>query len=148
VSGSRRVVATTVVSAAPTAVLAQFTEVEAMQRWWSVARGLVDARVGGIWAVGWNLSPAGYGYVETGVITRLVPDAELRIENLTYFHPARSVLGPMTLRVSVRPAKAGTELRVEQAGYQSGDDWDWYYAAVSAAWPIAIDAVRRDAEAK
>ncbi len=56
------------------ATLQQFLAVEAMQRWWGVARGPVEPRVGGIWVLGWDLPPQGYRYVTTGIIVAYKPE--------------------------------------------------------------------------
>ena len=28
------------------------------------------------------------------------------------------------------------------SGYQSGGDWDWYYEAVTAAWPVVVKTIK------
>jgi Activator of Hsp90 ATPase homolog 1-like protein len=130
----------------PLATLQQFLAVEAMQRWWGVARGLVEPRIGGVWALGWDVSPQGYRYVTTGIIAAYRPEKELRIDQLVYFNPDRSVLGPMRLKFEVVPEQQGCRLKVSQDGYLTGGDWDWYYDAVSQGWPMALELLRRHSQ--
>jgi activator of Hsp90 ATPase-like protein len=130
----------------PSATLQQFLAVEAMQRWWGVARGLVEPRIGGVWALGWDLSSQGYRYVTTGIIAAYQPKKELRIDQLVYFSPERAILGPMRLKLEVVPELQGCRLKVSQDGYLSGGDWDWYYDAVSQGWPIALELLRRHSQ--
>jgi len=127
----------------PPAALQQFLTVEAMQRWWKVARGLVEPRIGGVWALGWDLSTQGYHYVTTGIIAAYRPENELRIDQLVYFSPDRAILGPMRLKLEVVPEQEGSRLTVVQDGYLTGSDWDWYYDAVSQGWPMALEMLRR-----
>ena len=57
-------------------------------------------------------------------------------------NPGRQILGPMELLILATPENGKTILTVVQAGYQSGDDWDWYYNAVNEAWPALITKLR------
>ena len=118
-----------------------------MSAWWGVARGLVDPRPGGVWALGWELSPAGYRYVTTGRIVNFEPGARLLIADIVYFNPERPVLGPMQLSVTAAIAPGGCELTVRQDGYRDGPDWDWLYKAVVDAWPATLDALKVHLEA-
>jgi hypothetical protein len=129
-----RTVETTFSSPRASAVIAAFIEVESMRAWWQAERGLVDARVGGVWALSWNDNR----YVETGRIEVLEPERRLRIGDLLYFSPGRSILGPMSLDIEV----ARDVVKITQGGYRDGPDWDWYYESVHAAWPKVAATIR------
>jgi uncharacterized protein YndB with AHSA1/START domain len=131
------------VAAAPQAVLSAFTEVDAMREWWGVDRGLVERRVGGVWALTWEVTERGFRYAQTGVIQALRPGELLHIGHLLYLNPERPVLGPMELTVVVVPQERFSRLTVCQTGYKEGADWDWYYSAVTEAWPRTLPLVKQ-----
>ena len=119
----------------PEAALQAFLQLNALKDWWHVERGLVEPRVGGVWAFAWERSEQGFKYVITGRITSLDPARRLVISDMLYFNPDRPVFGPMTLTVEAAPAELGSVLTIRQEGYRDGEDWDWYYKVVSWAWP-------------
>ena len=108
---------------------------------------LVEPKVGGTFAVAWNITTAGFGFVTTGVIGALEPERVLRMDSYTYFHPERPIFGGMTLLVEARREGTGSVLRVVQEGYRDGADWDWHHDAVTSAWPKVVQAVKRYVEA-
>jgi uncharacterized protein YndB with AHSA1/START domain len=143
----RQVEATIAVRAAPQSAVWAFTDVGAMRQWWGVERGLVEARVGGVWALTWKRSDQGFKYVVTGRVATLEPD-RLVISDYLYFHPDRPVLGPMTLTVSATAAgDSSSVITIRQDGYQEGPHWDWYYDTVCAAWPEVAKLIKRFLEA-
>jgi hypothetical protein len=48
----------------------------------------------------------------------------------------------MSLRIEVQAEGDGTRLNIEQSGYQSGGDWDWYYSVVTQAWPTVLQTLK------
>ncbi|HET7873131.1 MAG TPA: SRPBCC domain-containing protein [Terriglobales bacterium] len=131
-----KAVETTVhVAASPEAALQAFLQLEAMQKWWGVERGLVEPREGGVWALAWERSEHGFKYVITGRISSLQPGRQVVITEMLYFNPERPVLGPMSLTITATRASGGCDLTIRQDGYRDGPDWDWYYKVVSWAWP-------------
>jgi hypothetical protein len=128
---------------APQEAIQAFLDVQALQAWWGVERALVEPFKGGLYALTWKISEAGFGFVTTGIIADLDPTARLRVEKYTYFNPTRDILGPMTLVVEALPmAKGHTRLQVIQDGYQDGADWDWYYTSVLEAWPVVLESIK------
>ena len=123
------------VATTPQKVLQAFLQLEAMQKWWGVERGLVEPREGGVWALAWERSEQGFKYVITGRINSLQPSRQVVITEMLYFNPERPVLGPMSLTITAAPAGEGCDLTIRQDGYRDGPDWDWYYKVVSWAWP-------------
>lgn len=136
----RSVEATCFVNAAPDVVLAEFLDLEGMKVWWTADRGLIVPQVGGVWVVAWNVSEAGARFLASGTVSSYEPGRTLEIGNYIYFNPEYPIFGPMTLTFSVSENEAGTELHVRQDGYQHGDAWNWYYEAVTQAWPIVLKA--------
>jgi hypothetical protein len=136
------------VAVRPETALQAFLQLEAMQKWWSVDRGLVEAREGGVWALAWERSEHGFKYVITGRIASLLPGRQLLISEMLYFNPDRPVLGPMSLMIAAAPANGGCELTIRQDGYREGADWDWYYKVVSWAWPEVAKDIKSFLEAQ
>jgi len=145
---SRMAEASSTISAPPELVLEQFLSVPAMCEWWGAARGLVEPRTGGAWAMAWDESSDGYRHVSAGIVADLVPAARLVLESFLYFHPGRPVLGPTRLEIRAEWLEMGTLLRVRQEGFGEGADWDWYHDVVVKGWPAALEAVQRSLEAR
>lgn len=129
------------IAVSPEAAVRAFTELQAMQQWWHVERGLVEAREGGVWALAWERSEHGFKYVITGRIASLKP-RRLVITEMLYFNPDRPVFGPMSLTLEADPAASGCELTIRQDGYGEGADWDWYHKVVSWAWPEVAQDIK------
>ncbi len=139
----RSVEALIIIKARPIEVTNAFVEQEHLKAWWGVARSLVEAKIGGVWAVAWEISEAGIKYVSSGIFHDYEAGEYLRIDNLVYMNPERQILGPLTLEIFADEIRDGTKVRVIQSGYQSGDDWDWYYDAVMQAWPYALGLLKK-----
>jgi uncharacterized protein YndB with AHSA1/START domain len=130
------------VRATPERAIDAFLRIDALRAWWGVERGLVEPHPGGLFALAWKITEHGFGFVTTGVIEELDPQRRLVIGRYTYFHPERSILGPMTLTVEAEPrSPRSTLVRVTQDGYRDGADWDWYHDSVRVAWPQVVTDV-------
>jgi hypothetical protein len=147
VSATKSVETSLVIAADGEAVLEAFLDVEAMQVWWGLDRGLVEAREGGVWALTFERSPQGFAYVTTGRIDTLIRGERVQIGNLVYVSPERPVLGPLSLSILAERVSVGvTLMTIRQDGYGDGADWSWYYQAVLAAWPDVATRVKRYVE--
>jgi uncharacterized protein YndB with AHSA1/START domain len=142
----RTVTAEITLNANPSVVLRAFVDIDAMKKWWSVDRGLVEARSGGVWALCWERSAAGFRYVTAGVIRSYHPAERLEIEKIVYCNPDHIIFGPMEIDVNVKADANGTHLTLRQDGYQKGAEWDWYYQAVLNAWPEALKMLKKYCE--
>lgn len=138
----RKVEVTIEISTSPAKVIAAFTDPGMLRDWWSVERTLIDKKPGGVYTLAWNITDKGFGFVSTGVIREYQPNSKLIIDNFTYLNPEKSILGPMTLTIKAQPKGDKTEFYLCQDGYQDGSDWDWYYNAVSQAWPTVADTLK------
>jgi uncharacterized protein YndB with AHSA1/START domain len=120
----------------PEKIIQAFTDPEMLRGWWGVERALIDKRTGGIYSVAWQITDKGFGYISTGIIKEYQLNSILEIENFAHFNPDKPILGPMTLMIKVLEKSPGvTALYLCQDGYQTGDEWDWYYESVQDAWP-------------
>jgi len=143
----KNVEASIAISKSPQLVLSAFTDSMHLKNWWLVERAHIDLKKGGLYALVWQISDTGMGYISTGTIGEYIPGCQLRIENLTYFNPAYPVLGPMQLHVLTTPENGKTTLHVIQSGYQSGEEWDRYHHAVKEAWPVVVIRIKEYLEA-
>ena len=134
----RKVESTIVVNVPPAKVIRAFIDAGMLRAWWSVERALVEPKVGGVYTLAWGVSEKGFGYVSTGVIKSYDPESTLVVDNLVYMNPERPLFGPMSLTVKATKSGTGTEVYLCQDGYQQGADWDWYYEAVTHAWPEVL----------
>jgi len=123
-------------------VMSAFIDPKMLNGWWGVEKHLIELKNGGIYSLAWNVSKDGIGFVSTGIIKEYIPNEKLMIENFVYLNPEKSILGPMSLIISTRSENDRTELHICQDGYQSGEDWDWYYNAVLDAWPKALETIK------
>ncbi|HAV24489.1 MAG TPA: hypothetical protein DCX46_13580 [Bacteroidetes bacterium] len=140
---SRSVSSSIEVSAHPFRALHAFVDLDMMRSWWRVERGLVQPRAGGVWALAWERTDAGFRYFESGIVKVYTPGAELVVDNVVYFNPEHPVFGPMRLRVLVRASDGGSVIHVTQDGYGDGAEWDWYYEAVRQAWPATLGLLKQ-----
>lgn len=138
----RKVEAATDIKTTPAAIISAFTDPEMLRDWWNVERALVDARLGGVYALAWNITDKGFGFVSTGIIKNYHHHHTLIIDNFVYMNPGKTFLGPMTLTIKAKEKEGLAELYLCQEGYQSGPDWDWYYEAVKSAWPTVVQTLK------
>ena len=144
----RKVEVITNIRSKPSKIISAFTDPDMLREWWNVERTLIDTRPDGLYALAWNISPKGFGFVSTGITKTYHPDSTLIVDNFLYLNPEKSFLGPMTLAIRAQPTASLTELYLCQDGYQDGGDWDWYYEAVKEAWPATVQTLKDYLEAK
>ena len=90
----------------------------------------------------------GFGIVSTGIIKSYIKDKKLVIENFVYLNPKKAILGPMTLTIEAQEKDGMVEVYLCQDGYQTGEDWDWYYEAVKVAWPDVMNTLKEYLETR
>ena len=124
-------------------VLSCFYDPTHLKGWWGVERSLIELKNGGLYSLAWEISDKGFKYVSSGTISQFEEGLILELENMVYFNPEKSILGPMKMSFEVFDvSEQETLLKVKQDGYQEGGDWDWYYAAVKDAWPKALEFLK------
>ena len=126
----------------PAQVIKAFTEPEMLHEWWGVERALIEKRPGGLYSLIWNISDKGMGHVTTGIVRQCEPHGLFEVSDMAFFSHERAILGPLSLRVIAKVKDGKTLLNLNQGGYQEGDDWDWYHAEMSKAWPKAINSLK------
>ncbi|SMD32330.1 Uncharacterized conserved protein YndB, AHSA1/START domain [Reichenbachiella faecimaris] len=129
-------------------IIEAFINPARLKEWWQVEQALIEPKVNGVYTLVWQVTPQGLGFVSSGQIASYDPASELIIDKFVYLNPTKSLLGPMSLTIRVNPQEAGSELYLCQDGYQSGGDWDWYYAAVKQAWPDLLQNFKKYIEAR
>jgi len=129
---------------APQEVLDVFIKQEHLKAWWGVDRSLIELKRGGLYSLVWQNRESCVDYVSTGIIEEYLPACQLKVRDLVYINPLRSILGPMELLVMTTPNDDHTtQLTVIQSGYQYGEDWDWLYEVVLKAWPDVLVQVKK-----
>jgi len=125
-----------------------FVEPAMLKAWWGVERCLIEKKQGGLYSLAWDISEKGFHYISSGVITVFIPGKELLIDHFVYFNPERSILGPTYLGIRLQETNESTNLFLTQGNYQGSGDWDWYYKAVTDAWPKVLEASKSFMERK
>ncbi len=127
----------------PAKAIDAFLDFDALKGWWGVEKALTESRSGGAYVLAWGVSESGAKYVSTGTIGAFEPARLVQIDNYTYLCPDRPILGQMSLRVEAEPTPSGCSVHVCQSGYRSGADWDWYHDAVTQAWPLVLENLKK-----
>jgi Activator of Hsp90 ATPase homolog 1-like protein len=128
------------ISVNPDKVIVAFTAPEQLKAWWGVDRALIEPRKDGIYILNWGVSQDGIKYVSSGVIDSIDLRHHIQISKWMYFSFDRPILGPMQLIVEAISIKSGSLVKLKQGPYltDGGANWDWYYAAVTEAWPNVL----------
>lgn len=138
----RKVEVKIAVKAEPVEVIDAFMDLEKLKEWWGVERALIKTHVGHPYVLTWLIGQEGFGYVTSGIVELYDRNAEIKIRDMVYLNPQRSILGPMSLTVRAEKNYSATQVYLCQDGYQSGEDWNWYYAAVKEAWPETMQKLK------
>jgi uncharacterized protein YndB with AHSA1/START domain len=131
------------IATTPENVIKAFTDPKMLNEWWGVEKCLIEKKVGGLYAVAWNVSENGMQYVSSGIIKKYDPNKELVIINFVYLNPEKPFLGPMSLTINAKEKNGLADVYLCQDGYQEGGDWDWYYEAVKTAWPNVMKGFKK-----
>ncbi len=119
----------------PREVIDAFTDPMKLEQWWGVERALMKLDIGHPYVLTWLIGEEGFGYVSSGILEAYDRNGEIVIRDMIYLNPERAILGPMRLTVRAEKNYSATQVYLCQEGYQTGEDWDWYYTAVKEAWP-------------
>ena len=114
----------------PQKVIRAFLDDKMLKEWWGVERSLIDRRVGGAYALAWDIDEGGMKYVSTGTIRLYNPKGLLVIEKFVYLNYEKPILGPMSLTIKAERQNDLTNIYICQDGYKEGEHWTWYYEAV------------------
>lgn len=133
------------IAVSPEKVIRGFTDADMLKSWWGVERSLIELKTGGLYTIAWGISDKGILYVSSGIIKEYDPAYLLHIEKYIYLNPGRSFLGPQELKIHAMSSGNGCTVILTQGPYpeNSSDDWDWYYEAVSDAWPKVLTTLKK-----
>ena len=129
-------------------VIRAFTDPKMLREWWGVEKSMIETKIGGVYTLTWGVSESGIQYVSTGIICQYDPVHVLEVENFVYLTTEKSFLGPMRLLIKAVENEGFVEVYLCQDGYQSGNDWDWYFQAVKEAWPKVMAGLKKYLEAQ
>ena len=140
------------INAAPTRVLAAFTDPDALAIWWHALRSVTAPRVLGVFAIEWAPTVEAdevlgrLGGIFHGVVMEYVAGLELFIGNAWWIPPEGEPIGPMALSVSCRMDGPACRLRVRQSGFEEGVRWRRYYTVIAGGWRSSLAALKEYAE--
>jgi uncharacterized protein YndB with AHSA1/START domain len=117
----------------------------AIRAWWGVARAVVLARAGGIWAAAWGDEEDDPDYITVARIAVFDPPRRLVLTDFEYY--ARS--GPLPFQAqiatefTVEARPNGALLRVVQDGFPTDPVADEFYAGCAVGWKNTFAGIRR-----
>jgi uncharacterized protein YndB with AHSA1/START domain len=117
----------------------------AIREWWGVARAVVLAEPGGVWAATWGSSEDDPDYVTVAAIRDFDPPRRMVLADYRY----RAKAGQLPFRADfvtefvVAPHPEGSVLRVSQDGFPAGPEGDQFYAACGQGWRDTFAGIRR-----
>jgi uncharacterized protein YndB with AHSA1/START domain len=117
----------------------------AIRGWWGVARAVVLAQEGGVWAAAWGANEDDPDYITAATIRAF--EAPRRLVLADYRYRARS--GPLPFDANfvteflVLPRAEGAALRVIQDGFPVTPEADTFYAGCERGWRETFAGIRR-----
>ncbi|MGH9748558.1 MAG: VOC family protein [Candidatus Polarisedimenticolia bacterium] len=117
----------------------------AIRAWWGVARAVVLAQPGGMWAAAWGGSEDDPEYVTAATIRTFDPPRRMVLTD--YRYRARS--GPLPFEADfatefvVTADPQGAVLRVSQDGFPIGPEGEKFRAACARGWQDTFAGIRR-----
>lgn len=137
------------INAAPTRVLAAFTDPDALAIWWQAVRSVTAPRVFGVYAIEWAPTVDAdevlgrLGGIFHGVVMEYLAGRELFIGNAWWLPPEGEAIGPMALSVSCRMDGPACRLRIRQSGFEEGVRWRRYYTVIAGGWRSSLGALKQ-----
>jgi uncharacterized protein YndB with AHSA1/START domain len=131
--------------ASPERLFALLHTPSAIRSWWGVARAIVLAQPGGIWAATWGEGEDDPDYITVATIREFEPPCRMVLCNYRYrakngqlpFH------AEFVTEIAVMPHPTGAVLRVTQDGFPSGPEADAFYAGCEKGWRDTFAGIRR-----
>jgi uncharacterized protein YndB with AHSA1/START domain len=139
-----------VFAASPKRLFALLHTPSAIRAWWGVARAIVLAETGGVWAAVWGESEDDPDYVTVATIREFEPPRRMVL--CDYRYHART--GPLPFKAefatefSVWPHPEGAVLRVCQDGFPRGTEADSFYQACETGWRNTFAGIHQYIECK
>ena len=136
------------IAASPAVVMKAFFDTPALEAWWQVRHAVTTPRVLGPYAIEWAATDfrdemlGRLGGVFRGTVMQVHPTQGFFVADAYWLPPDGEPIGPMALHVTVRPEGNGTQLRIEQSGFEESDRWRRYYAIVQTGWERALASLK------
>ena len=136
------------IAAPPGRVMKAFFDPQALNAWWQVEHAVTTPRTLGPYAIEWPPTEFSddvlgrLGGVFRGIVMQFHPAQGFFVADAYWLPPDGEPIGPMALHVTVRPEGNGTQLRVEQSGYEESPRWRRYYEVVDHGWTRALAGLK------
>ena len=140
---------TAVIAAPPAVVMKAFFEPAALRAWWQVSHAVTTPRPLGPYAIEWP--PTDFrdevlgrlGGVFRGTVVEFRQGEGFFVGDATWLPPDGEPIGPMALRVTLRPEGEGaTRVRVTQTGFEESARWRRYYEVIGFGWQRALASLK------
>jgi uncharacterized protein YndB with AHSA1/START domain len=120
------------IKSSPEFIFRSLLSPDALKNWWQ-CQAVVEASVGGVWAIGWgeNENNIGNTVVITGFIQEITPDTQLTI-----------FIDPISISFTLAATDQGTSLTISQFNYPDNGDAE----SSLATWVDAMGALKVYAE--
>jgi uncharacterized protein YndB with AHSA1/START domain len=117
----------------------------AIRQWWGVARAVVLAEPGGVWAAAWGDFEDDPDYITVATIREFEPPRRMVLTDYRY----RAKTGPLPFEAdfvtefTVSPHEQDARLRVCQDGFPTSPDADAFYSGCGEGWEATFAGIRR-----
>jgi uncharacterized protein YndB with AHSA1/START domain len=134
-----------VFAVSPVRLFALLYTPSAIRGWWGVARAVVLAETGGIWAATWGESEDDPDYITVATIREFEPPHRLVLSDYRY----RAKSGPLPFKAdfvtefAVLPHPTGAVLRVTQDGFPVCSEAEDFYQGCVRGWRDTFAGIRR-----
>ena len=138
----------TFIAAPPGRVMRAFFDAQALNAWWQVEHAVTSPRTLGPYALEWPATDFSdeilgrLGGVFRGTVMQFHASQGFFVADAYWLPPDGEPIGPMALHVTVRPESSGTQLRVEQTGYEESERWRRYYEVINHGWTRALAGLK------
>ena len=126
------------IKASASEILDALLEYKHLKEWWGVDDAFIEKKDGGLYTLAWMKSSEGIKFISTGRIKLYNFRSHLELEDMIYLNAEKPILGPCSVRYDIEEKKNYSILKVKQSGFQKGEQWEWYFKAVSDGWPQAL----------
>jgi uncharacterized protein YndB with AHSA1/START domain len=138
----------TFIAAPPGRVMRAFFDAQALNAWWQVEHAVTSPRTLGPYALEWPATDFSdeilgrLGGVFRGTVMQFHASQGFFVADAYWLPPDGEPIGPMALHVTLRPESSGTQLRVEQTGYEESERWRRYYEVINHGWTRALAGLK------
>jgi uncharacterized protein YndB with AHSA1/START domain len=138
----------TFIGAPPGRVMRAFFDARALNAWWQVEHAVTTPRTLGPYVLEWPVTDfrddvlGRLGGVFRGTVMQFHPSQGFFVADAYWLPPDGEPIGPMALHVTVRPESNGTQVRIEQTGFEESERWRRYYEVIGHGWTRALAGLK------